>query len=308
MPAAVDGCPMTRCWRWAPRWRATPTTLPPRCSAGSRWPFRRRRQAGGGPPGGAPGHPGGRVQRAPGQLDPPHPRAAARDGAARRRRGERGRGRTAGARPDRRPVAYLLPATRDRLHQDYRAPAMPASAQLVADLRGGRDCRGDLRRRPVGDRAGHRGISTSTDGSDRVSRPRRSMSARQARRFTRPDHADTLMGSCSGRWCAVTVGSDHRLCPLRRDGLRAGYRRWGTEEALAAPTLKDSSAGTTSHTCPEAPDRSRPGSVEPRRGYRAGDQRLRRAHPGCGTAAAALCGWLNFRPRTSWPDRKDLRD
>ncbi len=30
---------------------------------------------------------------------------------------------------------YLLPATRDRLHQDYRAPAMPASAQLVTDLR-----------------------------------------------------------------------------------------------------------------------------------------------------------------------------
>jgi homoserine kinase len=31
--------------------------------------------------------------------------------------------------------AYLLPATRDRLHQDYRAPAMPESARLVADLR-----------------------------------------------------------------------------------------------------------------------------------------------------------------------------
>ena len=31
--------------------------------------------------------------------------------------------------------AYLLPATRDRLHQDYRAPAMPESAQLVGDLR-----------------------------------------------------------------------------------------------------------------------------------------------------------------------------
>jgi len=31
--------------------------------------------------------------------------------------------------------AYLLPATRDRLHQDYRAPAMPDSARLVADLR-----------------------------------------------------------------------------------------------------------------------------------------------------------------------------
>ena len=31
--------------------------------------------------------------------------------------------------------AHLLPATRDRLHQDYRAPAMPASAALVADLR-----------------------------------------------------------------------------------------------------------------------------------------------------------------------------
>jgi homoserine kinase len=31
--------------------------------------------------------------------------------------------------------AFLLPATRDLLHQDYRAPAMPASARLVADLR-----------------------------------------------------------------------------------------------------------------------------------------------------------------------------
>ena len=29
----------------------------------------------------------------------------------------------------------LLPATRDRLHQDYRAPAMPASAALVGELR-----------------------------------------------------------------------------------------------------------------------------------------------------------------------------
>jgi homoserine kinase len=31
---------------------------------------------------------------------------------------------------------YLLPATRDRLHQGYRAPAMPDSARLVTDLRG----------------------------------------------------------------------------------------------------------------------------------------------------------------------------
>ena len=31
--------------------------------------------------------------------------------------------------------SYLLPATRDRLHQDYRAPAMPESARLVGDLR-----------------------------------------------------------------------------------------------------------------------------------------------------------------------------
>jgi homoserine kinase len=31
--------------------------------------------------------------------------------------------------------AHLLAATRDRLHQDYRAPAMPESARLVADLR-----------------------------------------------------------------------------------------------------------------------------------------------------------------------------
>lgn len=31
--------------------------------------------------------------------------------------------------------SYLLPATRDRLHQEYRALAMPESARLVADLR-----------------------------------------------------------------------------------------------------------------------------------------------------------------------------
>ena len=31
--------------------------------------------------------------------------------------------------------SFLLPATRDRLHQDYRAPAMPESARLVAELR-----------------------------------------------------------------------------------------------------------------------------------------------------------------------------
>jgi homoserine kinase len=31
--------------------------------------------------------------------------------------------------------SLLLPATEDRLHQDYRAPAMPATATLVQDLR-----------------------------------------------------------------------------------------------------------------------------------------------------------------------------
>src|SRR5207245_3952228 len=35
-----------------------------------------------------------------------------------------------GARPD-----LLMAATEDRLHQDYRAPAMPRTAALVADLR-----------------------------------------------------------------------------------------------------------------------------------------------------------------------------
>jgi homoserine kinase len=34
--------------------------------------------------------------------------------------------------------SYLLPATRDRLHQDYRASAMPDSARLVAELRAAR--------------------------------------------------------------------------------------------------------------------------------------------------------------------------
>ena len=31
--------------------------------------------------------------------------------------------------------ALLLPATEDRLHQDYRAPGMPATAALVGALR-----------------------------------------------------------------------------------------------------------------------------------------------------------------------------
>lgn len=35
-----------------------------------------------------------------------------------------------------RDPSLLLPATEDRLHQDYRAPAYPASAKLVHDLRG----------------------------------------------------------------------------------------------------------------------------------------------------------------------------
>jgi homoserine kinase len=35
-----------------------------------------------------------------------------------------------------RDPALLLPATEDRLHQDYRAPGMPATAALVAALRG----------------------------------------------------------------------------------------------------------------------------------------------------------------------------
>ena len=92
---------------------------------------------------------------ASGQFDPSHPRAAAGDRAARRRQRQRGGRRPAGARDDRRPV---LPAagTSDRLHQDYRAPAMPESARLVARPAAGGNRRRDLRRRAIGDRAGHR--------------------------------------------------------------------------------------------------------------------------------------------------------
>ena len=77
--------------------------------------------------------------------------------------------------------SYLLPATRDRLHQDYRAPAMPDSARLVADLRAAGIA-------AVISGAGPSVIALVTGefdldplGDDPVSRPRRSTCARRAR-------------------------------------------------------------------------------------------------------------------------------
>ena len=62
-------------------------------------------------------------------------RVAARRSTAWRCRGERGPGGLAGRGVDRRPE-LLLTATEDRLHQDYREPAMPESLALVHKLRG----------------------------------------------------------------------------------------------------------------------------------------------------------------------------
>ncbi len=74
-----------------------------------------------GAPGGAPGCASGRLQRASGQFDAPHPRIAAGDGAARRRQRERGRGGPAGACADHRPC---LPAAG---HPRPAAPGLPGA-------------------------------------------------------------------------------------------------------------------------------------------------------------------------------------
>ena len=63
------------------------------------------------------------------------PRPAAGDRAARRRRRRRRPHRAAGRRAGRRAPSSCCAATRDRLHQDYRRPAMPASLALVDALR-----------------------------------------------------------------------------------------------------------------------------------------------------------------------------
>ena len=49
----------------------------------------------------------------------------------------------------------LLDATEDRLHQDYRAPAMPATARSGRPAAGCRGARRGVRRGPVGARVPH---------------------------------------------------------------------------------------------------------------------------------------------------------
>ena len=184
---------------WAPRWKATPTTSRRRCSAGSRWrssmPMARRWRSA------ATVHPDIRVivfsahqasstHHTRGLLPAMVPHADASANAA-----------AAGLLVHALTVdpAYLLPATRDRLHQDYRAPAMPASARLVGGPPAVRDRRRHLRCGPVGDRAGHRRDRTWKTGNEPVSRWRKSLCVRPARRFTLTDVCDTLATSCSAR-------------------------------------------------------------------------------------------------------------
>ena len=64
--------------------------------------------------------------------------AAAADGLPPGRLLQRGAGGTARGGPHRGQPDLLLSATEDRLHQGYRAAAMPASAELIEVLRGAR--------------------------------------------------------------------------------------------------------------------------------------------------------------------------
>ena len=95
-------------------------------------------------------------------------RPAAGDGAARRRGARRRPGRAAGGGADRRTAGrLLLAATEDRLHQGYRAPAMPATLALVACAAVGRARGRGVRRRahrPGAGRPGRRRPSTAPAG------------------------------------------------------------------------------------------------------------------------------------------------
>ena len=145
----------TRCCRSPRVWRATPTTRRPACSAGSSWPGRR------------PG-----IPRSGSTL---YGSTCTRTSV--RSRSSRGPSRststTRGLLPERVPLAdaaftgsrtalavlaftqrpeLLMPATEDRLHQGYRRPAYPESADLVDALRAHGRAGRHLRRRT--DRAG----------------------------------------------------------------------------------------------------------------------------------------------------------
>ena len=119
-------------------WRGTPTTRRRACSAASWWPGRPDGAGSGAVPRctarRAPGHPPGGARRGGRVVDQHHPWAAARPGPAGRRRVHRQPHRARGAGVHPRPD-LLLPATEDRLHQDYRRPAYPESADLVDALR-----------------------------------------------------------------------------------------------------------------------------------------------------------------------------
>ena len=152
--------------RSPPRSRATPTTSRPACSGGFTLAWTDGR-------------------RAPGRSGWSPTTALVRGGLRARRRAARretARGLLPAAVPHadaaanagraallvealtRRPE-LLLPATEDRLHQEYRAPAMPGAPRWCDRLRADGVAAVDLRRRPDGARAGRR-----TGAADRCGR------------------------------------------------------------------------------------------------------------------------------------------
>ena len=148
-----------RCCRSRPVWRGTPTTRRRACSAAS-WS-----------PGRTPGIP------ASGSTLYGSTRTRASGRWRSSRRSSRPPATTRGLLPDRVPLAdaaftgsrtalavlaftqrpeLLLPATEDRLHQGYRRPAYPESAELVDALRERGVPAADLRSRADGARPDHR--------------------------------------------------------------------------------------------------------------------------------------------------------
>ena len=136
LAGATPSWSATRCCRSRPGWRATPTTRPRACSAGSSSPGRQRE---------ADRFDAVRLDAHPG-IVPVALVAGVESSTA----------TTRGLLPERVPLAdaaftgsrtalavlaftrrpdLLLPATADRLHQEYRRPAYPESAALVDALR-----------------------------------------------------------------------------------------------------------------------------------------------------------------------------
>ena len=134
-PAARCCSTTTPSSRWPPTSRATPTTSRRRSTAASPSPTATATGSGRRALAVDPRVHGGGVRAAGRRRDHGGPRAAAGHRAARRRgRATPGGPRCWSPRWARQPE-LLLAATEDRLHQDYREPAMPGSLALVRALR-----------------------------------------------------------------------------------------------------------------------------------------------------------------------------